>query len=31
LRTRAMRPDLFARLTLDREDRALLDEPEPTE
>jgi tRNA (guanine37-N1)-methyltransferase len=29
LRTRAMRPDLFARLTLDREDRALLDEPEP--
>jgi len=30
LRTRAMRPDLFARLTLDAEDRALLDEPEPT-
>jgi len=30
LRTRAMRPDLFARLTLDHEDRALLDEPEPT-
>jgi tRNA (guanine37-N1)-methyltransferase len=31
LRTRAMRPDLFARVTLDGHDRALLDEPEPTE
>jgi tRNA (guanine37-N1)-methyltransferase len=28
LRTRALRPDLFARLSLDAEDRALLDEAE---
>jgi tRNA (guanine37-N1)-methyltransferase len=28
LRTRALRPDLFARLTLEPADRALLDEPE---
>ena len=28
LGTRARRPDLFARLKLDAEDRALLDEPE---
>jgi tRNA G37 N-methylase TrmD len=29
MRTRAQRPDLFEQLALSREDRALLDEPEP--
>jgi tRNA (guanine37-N1)-methyltransferase len=30
LRTRALRPDLFARFTLGQQDRALLDEPDET-